>query len=214
MKQYLLKSIFEKFHFQKKLMQEVAPYSKTLLDLGCGRNSPVKFFSNELKYSLGVDSHQASIEESRKHKIHTEYIESDILEACRNIADNSFDCALALDLIEHLEKKDGEKLLKEMERIAKKRIIIYTPNGFLRQTALENNDAQKHISGWNAKEMKNLGFNIYGMSGLKILRKELGEIKYKPHFVWQFISSLTQILAYYFPVLAFQVLCVKNLNKI
>lgn len=214
MKQYLLKSSFEKFHFQKKLMQEVAPYSKTLLDLGCGRNSPIKFFSNKLKYSLGVDSHLASVEDSKKYKIHTEYVVSGILGACRNIADNSFDCAIALDVIEHLEKKDGEKLLNEMERIAKKRVIIFTPNEFLKQNVFDNNQAQKHLSGWSAREMKRMGFKIYGMSGLKTLRKELGEIKYKPHIFWQFLSSLSQIPVYYLPGFAFQILCVKKLNKV
>lgn len=207
-------NFLNKFKFADKLKSEVVCVGGAVIDLGCGKSSPIKFFSNELKYSLGIDKHLVSVEDSIKAKIHTEYVVSDILEACRNVADNSFDCALALDIIEHLEKRNGEALLNEMARIAKKRVIIYTPNGFLRQAAFENNEAQKHLSGWNAKEMKDLGFKVYGMSGLKILRKELGEIKYKPRLVWQFISSLTQILVYYFPGFAFQILCVKKLNKV
>lgn len=214
MRPYLLKSRFEKFHFQKKLKQEVVNGGKTLLDLGCGKNSPINFFSSELDYGLGVDSHQASVDVSKKLGIHSEYIVSDILAACRNIADNSFDCALALDVIEHLYKVDGFKLLNEMERIARKKIIIYTPNGFLKQDVFEDNQAQRHLSGWSAGEMKSLGFKVYGMSGLKILRKEMGELKYRPRWFWRSISSLTQIPAYYFPRFAFQILCVKNLNKI
>lgn len=207
-------NFLNKFKLVSKLKSEIVGAGGAVIDLGCGRNSPVRFFSNELAYSLGVDSHLASINDSRKFKIHTKYIVSDILEACRNIPDNSFDCALALDVVEHLEKKDGGKLLDEMARIARKKVIIYTPNGFLKQDVLPDNPAQKHLSGWSADEMKGLGFEVYGMSGLKFLRKEMGELKYRPLSVWRLISSLTQIPAYYLPRLAFQILCVKNLNKI
>jgi len=203
-----------KFKFVHKLRSEVIGAAGTIIDLGCGKSSPVKFFSDELAYSLGVDSHPASIADSKSLKIHSAYVLSDILEACRKIGDNSFDCALALDVIEHLDKADGKKLLNEMERIAKRKVIIYTPNGFLKQEVFENNQAQKHLSGWSSEEMKSFGFNVYGMSGLRILRQEMGEIKYRPRFAWRLISSLTQIPAYYLPTLAFQILCVKDLNKI
>lgn len=207
-------NFFSKFKFVHKLRGEVVGAGNTVIDLGCGRSSPIKFFSNELAYSLGVDSHLAAVADSRKSKIHTAYTVSGILEACRKIEDNSFDCALALDVIEHFTKADGEKLLNEMARIAKKRIIIYTPNGFLEQNVFEDNQAQKHLSGWTAKEMLNSGFKVYGMSGLKLLREERGELKYRPRSIWRLISSLTQIPVYYLPTLAFQILCVKNLNKI
>lgn len=206
-------NFFNKFKFVHKLKNEVVPFCGTAVDLGCGKKSPLIFFSRELQHSLGVDGHPAAIEQAKKDKIHSEYLTADVLAACRRLADNSFDCAMALDLIEHLEKREGEILLKEMQRIARKRVIIYTPNGFLRQIAFVDNEFQEHLSGWEAAEMKKLGFAVYGMSGLKILRKELGEIKYKPRLVWQFVSSLTQILVYYFPALAFQILCVKKLNK-
>lgn len=205
-----INDFFNKFRFVEKLERQIVGDCATAVDFGCGKDSPIKFFSNKLKYSLGVDGHPASVEASKKSKIHSEYIVSEILEAGRRLMDNSFDCALALDVIEHLKKEDGRELLKEMERIAKKKIIIYTPNGFLKQSVFDNNPAQEHLSGWNAGEMKKIGFKVYGMSGLRVLRKELGEIKYKPRFFWRFISRLTQIPAYYFPNLAFQILCVKN----
>ncbi len=207
-------NFFNNFKLAKKLESEVVGRCATVIDLGCGKASPVKFFSGRLKYSLGVDSYPPSITASAKAGIHSEYLNSDILEACAKLADNSFDGALALDAIEHFKKAEGVKLLKEMERIAKKIVIVYTPNGFLNQTVLDNNQAQEHLSGWSAAEMKSLGFKVYGMSGLKFLRKELGEIKYWPRPFWLLISRLSQFPAYYFPAVAFQILCVKKLNKI
>ena len=68
----------------------------------------------------------------------------------------SFDCVTALDVIEHIKKAEGLRLLEDMERIAKKRIVVFTPNGFLPQSVHNNNPLQIHKSGWKVKEMRNL----------------------------------------------------------
>lgn len=209
-----INSLLSKFKFVYKLKSEVVGGCSTVVDLGCGKSSPLKFFSGELKHSLGIDGHWPSLDEAKRAGTHSEYLFSDILAACRKLADNSFDCALALDLIEHLDKPAGSVLINEMSRIAKKKIIIYTPNGFLKQGAIDGNEGQVHVSGWRAEEMKKLGFKVYGMSGFKWLRGEMGELKFKPRSLWRLISSLTQLPAYFFPRLAFQILCVKELNKI
>ena len=41
--------------------------------------------------------------------------------------DNSFDSALMIDVIEHLTKEGGERLLKEVQRVVKTNIILTTP---------------------------------------------------------------------------------------
>lgn len=199
-----------KYHLYHKIKDEALGSSATLLDLGCGKNSPVKGFAKSLSYSLAVDSYAPYLEESRAKKIHSAYIRGDILTECRKMPNNSFDCVMALDVIEHFEKIDGFKLLAEMERLARKKIIIYTPNGFLKQTAFGGNGVQRHLSGWTAEEMRRLGFKVYGMSGLKFFRKEFGEIRFRPVFFWRIVASVTQIFAYYFPGLSFQILCVKT----
>ena len=118
------------------------------MDLGCGADSPLGRFSVLLSYSLGVERFEPYLVKSQAGKKHAEYLAADILTACRNFKDNSFDCVLALDVIEHFKKEEGLKILIEMERIAAKKVIIYTPNGFLKQKALDANDGQVHLSGW------------------------------------------------------------------
>jgi hypothetical protein len=77
----------------------------------------------------------------------------------RNLFDNSIDTLFLLDIIEHLEKKDGYLLIQESIRVARKQIIIFTPLGFMPQhfTDLEKNglwgdikhgETQTHRSGW------------------------------------------------------------------
>jgi hypothetical protein len=82
---------------------------------------------------------------------------------------NSFDLVIALDLIEHLSKDHGYRLLYEIHRLSVVS-LIRTPNGFVWQPPATNNPWQAHVSGWTPKEFKNLGWKIqYGESGLKWL---------------------------------------------
>jgi hypothetical protein len=64
----------------------------------------------------------------------------------------------AADLIEHLGKEDGFRLLEHMELIARKVVVIVTPNGFIAQHLTDGNPLQIHRSGWTAHEMKALGY--------------------------------------------------------
>jgi len=208
-----IKNYYNERHFLKKLEMEIIPACRSVLDLGCGPASPIRLFSAKLAYTLGVDDFVPSLEESRKKSIHTDYLKGDVLGAIRKMEDRSFDCVLALDVIEHLEKIEGRELIKEIERVAGKKAIIYTPNGFLKQKAIQGNDRQIHLSGWGSDEMKKLGYRIFGMSGVKFLREEEGKIRFWPKIIFQFLSSLSQLFTYRFPRLAFQILCVKEIDK-
>ena len=119
---------------------------------------------------------------------------------------------MALDLIEHLTKEDGLKLIRDMETIAAKKIVIFTPSGFLSQPS-HDGDLQEHLSGWEPEEMRKLGFQVLGMQGPKFLRGEEHQHKYRPKQFWGIISAL----GHYFytrrrPERAAAMLCVKTLG--
>jgi ubiquinone/menaquinone biosynthesis C-methylase UbiE len=208
-----LKNIYTKFipNYSRELELAIKN-CESVLDVGCGKDSPIQFFSKKI-YSVGVDIFNPSLDKSKKSKIHNKYVKMDVLNIGKRFEDKSFDCVLASDLIEHLEKKDGLKLIKQMEKIAKKKVIIFTPNGFLKQGEYDKNPWQVHKSGWSAKEMKKMGYKIIGIRGWKKLRGEYASIKYKPELFWKIISEITQIYTKRFPEHAFQILCVKNKKK-
>ena len=183
----------------------------TLLDIGCGDDSPVQFLSPDI-YKVGVDIFQPSIEASKKKKIHADYVRLNVLDVENYFDESSFDCAVASDLVEHLEKKDGYKLIRQMEKVAKKRIVIFTPNGFLIQGEYNQNPWQVHHSGWTPEEMEEMGFKVYGINGMKNLRGEYSRIKYKPYFFFRILSDITQFYTKNRPEHAFQILCVKELQ--
>jgi len=182
---------------------------KTVLDLGCGPNSPIQYCS---VYSVGVELFEPYIRDSRKAKIHNEYILGDIRKI--EFRPKSFGCVLGLEVLEHLTKKEGYELIKKMEIIAKRKIIISTPNGFLPQEEHDSNKLQIHKSGWTVDEFKNLGYKVEGIGGLKILRKgEKTEFKYGPRILNLIFSNLTQKITYRFPRLAFELFAVKKLGN-
>lgn len=182
---------------------------KTLLDIGCGADSPVQGFSDKVECT-GVDVHRPSIRISKQKGIHAKYIHSSALDLLKKFKIKSFDCVFACEIIEHMEKKDGYKLIKIMEKLAKKKIVIITPNGFVPQKPYGGNKWQEHKSGWTSREMKRRGFEVIGLRGWKGFRGELSYLKYKPKILFYILSTITQFFVRNHSDLAFQILCVKN----
>ncbi|MDW8465034.1 MAG: class I SAM-dependent methyltransferase [Chloroherpetonaceae bacterium] len=195
-----------------RLEAEVLSAGTTLLDVGCGGSSPIRFFSHKLHYAVGVDAFLPAIEQSRAHKIHHEYRQMDVLALETAFPPQSFDVVVALDVIEHFEKADGYQLIASMERIARRKVIIFTPNGFQPQGDFNDNPYQLHRSGWTVKDMRALGYSVSGMSGYKPLRGAHSEVKWKPKLFWHRVSVLTQPLVRHIPHLAYQLFCVKTFS--
>ena len=207
--QQFLKNFGDKPYYQA-LAKELRGYN-SVLDVGCGSWSPLAKVKKNF-YSEGFDIHRPSIKKIERTKTHDKYKIGDAERIDKFYEPKSFDAVMALDLIEHLEKKNGLRLLKKMEAIAKKKVIVLTPNGFIKQDSIEDNPYQVHQSGWTVEELKKLGYKVYGMRGLKFIRGEKASIRYKPWFFWGWLSTLSQFLVYWFPHFAYQLMAVKDGN--
>lgn len=211
-----IKSFYRKFipstdKIIESIFRKEIKKGQSVLDLGCGPHSPLKILKNEpnleLK-SVGVDIFHPYIQNNINiEKIHTEYIESDILNI--NFPDNSFDCAIMIDVIEHIKKEDFIEFLPRLEKISKK-IIIITPNDFIEQDTYDENIYQKHLSGWTVDDFEKLGFKCSGLSGAKFLRKELWIPKIKPFFLGNIICDLSQFLVKEKPRHAYHLVAIKS----
>lgn len=184
---------------------------KTVVDIGCGTDSPIQAVSDKVK-CVGIDIFRPSLEESKKKGIHNKYIHLSAFDLKKKVPDRSFDCAFACEIIEHMTKKQGHELILNMARIAKKRIIIVTPNGYVPQQSYNNNPWQKHKSGWSAEEMSKLGFRVVGLRGWKHLRGEMSYLKYRPKIFFYLLSEFSQLIVRFFPKYAYQILCIKDIS--
>lgn len=183
---------------------------ENLLDVGCGHSSPIKYINSNIR-TVGLDAYEPNIDISRSKMIHNDYVLGNFDNLEEHFEDNSFDCVLANDVIEHLEKEDALVFLEKLIKIAKKKVIIFTPNGFLPQKAFDGNKWMEHKSGWEINEMKSLGFDVFGINGLNILRGQRCKIKYKPKIIWTIISYFTQLFTFRWTKYANQIFCVKEL---
>ena len=185
----------------------------SLLDVGCGGNSPIAGFNTEIRYSVGVDVHIESIEKSKDKGIHTDYVQSNILEIGELFPPSSFDCVTLLEVIEHLPQMEGERLLKQCEIIAKYRVIVSTPNGFVPQDPEPNNPFMAHVSGWSSRYFRDRGYEVKGMAGCKHLRGKLMLPRWRPYFIFERISLLTESWFINHSDHAYQILCSKDVSN-
>lgn len=198
--------------YVRELNQAVGPSCGTLLDVGCGFNSPVQFLDHRPQRLVGIDGYLPVIEQSRAKGIHDEYHEMSLLDIEKRFGPKSFDYVLASDIIEHFRETDAQDLIAQMERVARKKVILYTPNGFLPQGEEYGNAYQRHLSGWSARQMEHLGYRVVGIEGLRWLRGEMARIRWRPWRFWLTASLLSQAIVRDRPRFAFRILCVKEFS--
>ena len=185
---------------------------ENVLDVGCGAAANMRQLG--VQHCVGIDGYQPDVEKARKQNTQDEIFLGDVRELSRYFRPGQFDACVALDVIEHLTKEDGIKLMREMEKMATKKVVFFTPSGFLPQRQSANDDLQAHLSGWEAEEMRRLGYDVIGMLGPKTLRGEYHALKKKPAVFWGIVSVLGQIFSSKnHPEKAAAILCVKTLGR-
>ncbi|MBI1841002.1 MAG: class I SAM-dependent methyltransferase [Verrucomicrobia bacterium] len=185
--------------------------SPAVLDVGCGNASPIQYLG--IPNCTGIDGYQPAVDSARKAQTHHNLVVGDIRNLQSVFPKKSFDACIALDVIEHLSKEDGFRLIESMESVARKRVIFLTPNGFLPQRHQSRDDLQEHLSGWSAKEMAKRGFHVIGMLGPKNLRGEFHRINRRPRALWGLVSLFQQLTAIrQDPESAAAILCWKDLK--
>lgn len=210
-RQLLRRALVEPFdrQLERALMEEIVD-CETLLDLGCGYDSPVRAIAHRFTRSVGIDLFAPYLEKSVAAGIHTEYRCMDALDALDEFGADSFDCVVALDFIEHLERTQGLELLEKMERTARKKVVVFTPNGFIFQPPRDGNTFQEHRSGWHAGDMRERGYRVIGIHGWRPLRGTFGVPRLRPRRLGDLIALWSQPIVRARPEHAFHLLCIRD----
>lgn len=193
---------------------------KTIIDLGCGDGSFTKDISYGEKWKItGVELYDDSIKRAEGLKLYEQIVKSDVTAIPRGINKNKYDVVVSIQVIEHLSKKVGEAALQKWENLAKKKVIIATPVGFMKFDRVERkkdkNKLQKHLSGWDPEEFRERGYRVYGQ-GLKLVYGENGLVRKMHPIFWPFLIVLSYLIApavFLFPKLGTYMIAVKNIKK-
>ena len=83
----------------------------------------------------------------------------------------SFDVVTCIDVIEHFHKEDAIWILEALEKIARKLVVIYTPDGFIKAPPLDDEVSfgatyyQTHRCGFTLGEMQERGYSVVSIPG-------------------------------------------------
>ena len=197
--------------FMLKILSYHLYDAASVLDVGCGASSPLGSIKKHF-LSEGIDIFKLSINVSKKNKLHDTFKIGDIRFISKYYKQKSFDAVIALHVIEHLVKSEADQLISQMEKIAKKKVIILTPNGYQHQHAVGGNPYQVHRSGWQVEDFLARGYTVRGLRGYKNIRGELKTFRYKPWFFWGIAALLSEPILYFYPHISHQLIAVKKLE--
>ena len=132
-----------------------------ILDCGFGYGNwafQIKVKLGYEPYFVGLEIHRPYIEIQSKFGLYDKLVEASVLDI--PFDDGYFDVVLACEIIEHLEQKDGLKMINEIERVSKNLVIITTPLGFMKQEEYDGNKYQIHRSAWNPSDFIKMGYKV------------------------------------------------------
>jgi hypothetical protein len=93
--------------------------------------------------------------------------------------------------------------------MARKKVILFAPNGFVENDHVDGDPWQEHVSAWEPKDYP--GYKVRGASGFRFLFGK-GEItKFKPKTFWEYFGQVSQPFVYYVPGWARHSYAVKEL---
>jgi len=143
-------------------INELLSDSRTVLDIGCGVGETLEKFCCPIK--IGVDAHRPYLEnvKSGEQFLKINFKAERLSEL---FLPKSLDSVTLIDVIEHFEKEVAWDVLRQVEEIATKKVIVFTPRGFFQQLDVDHyglggESCQRHRSGWEVEDFQKLGFHI------------------------------------------------------
>jgi hypothetical protein len=128
-----------------------------VLDLGCGI-MPATGGRLPCKRHVGVDGFQPYLD-----LIGPPCVPGRLPGVAERFGPRTFDVVLLLDVVEHMEKADALASIRAAESIARREVVVFTPDGFVPQAGyaawgMERNEAQAHRCGFTFDELTGMGY--------------------------------------------------------
>lgn len=165
----------------------------SVLDVGCGEHSCLEFVDG-IALKVGVEAFGPAIASSRARGVHHVYLHAELEHL--DLGGLRFEAVIAIDLIEHFTKEVSRRLVLRLESLATRKVLLFTPNGFLPQPAFDGNPWQEHKYGWEAAELQELGYRVEGALGWKRLRGTGHDPKVRPRPLGDALAAVSRLVTH------------------
>jgi len=185
-----------------------------ILDTGCGRYSAVsQLIKTQNFYAIGLDIFEPHVRASNGRGIYQGVVCGDV--RALPIKDKQFDLVIVLEVLEHLDKEDGQKALSELERVSKEAILLTTPIGKSPHHDYYGNPYEEHRYVWSLKELKASGFVVRGkgIRGLTVGDRWWGSspLFFRP--LQYIIYMIGTAFSYFLPIIAADAIAWKYFDR-
>lgn len=152
-----------------KFVKQATDNGESLLSLCSGIG--LEFNNLSASDVTAVDISATYLIELNRNHSGVKTVASDALHYARVQPDNSVDVVTLIDGLEHMTKARGKELLGHIKRIARKKVLLFFPEGEAEGGYLKNDphnawdiggqdEYQTHKSGWTKDEAIKLGFTL------------------------------------------------------
>lgn len=139
---------------------------KVFLDVGCGKGIYgylIRATKNSQNATLiGAEGENNLIDFLQKSNVYDKVIKTVLPDLSIKWAD----IVLCSEVIEHLPKNSGNKLLDEIDKICKGISIVTTPNIMFQPAG--DGKFDRHVSLWTIGDFKRRGYKVYGL-GVRLM---------------------------------------------
>ena len=155
---------------------------ESILDVGCGGSGYESHKFDDwwnrfvfFKKRVGIDIYQKEIDWRILHFPQDTFIIMNAIDIDKQFGEKSFDVVHCQNVVEHLEKDKAIELIKKMEKIARKQIILGTPKGFRQsdEATLARNPFEEHKFAFTKEELEKLGYNVITIGDYFLCYKNL-----------------------------------------
>ena len=86
---------------------------ESVLDIGCGVDRTLRLLG--VPNTTGLEGYPPSLEKARELKTHDHFVQGDVRRLTEHFKPGQVDACVAMDLIEHLPKEEGFKLMEALD---------------------------------------------------------------------------------------------------
>jgi len=148
----------------RPLLKQLAGDCHSALDVGTGQMQSLVDVPCPVR--IGLDAHRPYLEHRRVPGAIP--VNASAVELERLFVPGAVDLVQLIDVIEHFDRADADRVLEQATRVAARRVVLFTPRGEFPQEDVDHfglggEELQRHRSAWEPEDFEARGFRVIVM---------------------------------------------------